>query len=409
MTDFSFLPTFPLPVNSFVLFGVLLLTGLLGGHLAGRTRLLPRITGYIAVGLLLGPGGLNLLSPELLDDARLFVDISLGLILFELGRRLDLGWLRRDRWFLSAAVAESAVSFGLIWFALTHFGIEPLQAAMAAAIGIATSPAVVLLVAHDLKADGPVTRRALSLVALNNIIALLLFTALLPVLHFNLRASWPTILLHPLYRLAGSLVLGYLAYLVTARMARLVGKQEGGQFILLVGMIVVAVGCAKLFNLSVMLTLLGFGVMAKNLDRKRDIMAVEFGYAGQLFFVVLFVVTGASLELYRLGAAPWAVLAFVAARFIGKSATLMIFGRPSGLSHRQAAMLGIALVPMAEVAIGMARTVTDIYPEFGANLAVIVVSSVAVLDLIGPVAAQLAFKWAGEASPERVAKKEGLS
>ncbi len=404
MTDFSFLPTLPLPVSSFVLFGVLLLAGLLGGHLAGRTGFLPQITGYIAVGLVLGPSGLNLLGPELLGDAQIFVDISLGLILFELGRRLDLKWLRHDLWFVLAAVAESAFSFGLIYYALRHFGIEPLQASMAAAIGVATSPAVVLLVARDMKAEGPVTRRALTLVAINNIIALLVFTTLLPVVHFNLRASWATILLHPIYRLAGSMLLGYLAYLVTIGVARLVGKQEGGQFILLVGMIVVAVGCAKVLNLSVMLTLLGFGIMAKNLDYRRDIMAVEFGYAGQLFFVVLFVITGAGLELYRIATVPLAVLAFIAARFVGKSGALMIFSPPSRLSLRQGLTLGIALLPMAEVAIGMTRTVADIYPEFGANLAVIVVSTVAVLELIGPVAAQFALRWAGEASPEPAAK-----
>lgn len=404
---FSFLPTLPLHVGSFVLFGVLLLAGLLGGYLAGRTGFLPRITGYIAVGLVLGPSGLNLLSPELLGQAHLFVDISLGLILFELGRRLDLNWLRHDLWFLSAALAESGLSFGLIYLALTHFGIDSLQAAMAGAIGMATSPAVVLLVAHDLKAEGPVTRRALSLVALNNILALLVFTALLPIMHFSFRASWPTILLHPLYRLAGSMLLGYLAYVATSRLAKLVGKQEGSQFIMLVGMIVLAVGYAKLLNLSVLLTLLSFGLMTKNLDRRRDIMTVEFGYAGQLFFVILFVITGANLDLYRFAAAPLAVAAFLAARFIGKSGALMLLGRASGLSYRQSAVLGLALVPMAGVAIGMTRTVSDIYPEFGANLATIVVSAVAVLDLLGPVAAQIALKWAGEASPESTAKGGG--
>lgn len=397
MAELFFLPSLPLALNGLALFGLILLAGLAGGCLAGRTRLLPKITGYIVAGWLLGPGVLNLLGKDLLAEARLFVDISLGLILFELGRRLDFAWLRHDRWLLVTGAGESALSFGLMFYVLGPFGIPPLQAAMAAAIGIAVSPAVVMLVAHEMAADGPVTRRLLVLTAMNNVVSLLAFTALLPLVHLSFEAGWLTVLLHPLYRLAGSLLLGGAFCLVTLRLARVVGKQEAGQFILLVGMIVSAVGAAKMLHLSVMLTLLAFGILVRNLDRKRDLMEVEFGYAGQLFFVVLFVVAGASLQ-WETGTLTWAALAMVAARLLGKSVAVMAIGPASGLSLKQTALLGAALTPMAGVALGMAQTVADIYPDFGAQVTAIVVLAVAVLNLAGPVATRLALRAAGEGS-----------
>jgi Kef-type K+ transport systems, membrane components len=399
MSELFFLPSFPPVFNGLALFGLILLAGLAGGCLAARTRVLPKITGYIVAGWLLGPGALNLLGQDLLVEARLFVDISLGLILFELGRRLDFVWLRHDRWLLATGAGESALSFGLMFYVLGLFGIPPLQAAMAAAIGIAVSPAVVMLVAHEMGADGPVTRRLLALTAMNNVAALLAFTALLPLVHLSFEAGWLTVLLHPLYRLAGSLLLGAAFCLLTLRLARAVGKQEAGQFILLVGMIVAAVGAAKMFQLSVMLTLLSFGILARNLDRRRDLMEVEFGYAGQLFFVVLFVVAGASLQWVP-GAMAGAALAMVAARLLGKSAALLVIGPASGLSLKQAALLGAALTPMTGVALGMAQTVADIYPDFGAQVSAIVVFAVAVLNLVGPVATRLALRAAGEAGHE---------
>src|SRR5439155_1751180 len=153
---------------------------LFGGWIAARTRVLPSITGYIAIGFILGPGVLGLLNEEALRDTRIFADISLGLVVFELGRRLDLQWARHDRWLLPSGLAESLLSFCAMFALLRYFDIAPLEAAVAATVGVATAPAVVLLVAAELKAEGPVTRRALWHVALNNIIAMLGVTLLLP-------------------------------------------------------------------------------------------------------------------------------------------------------------------------------------------------------------------------------------
>src|SRR6188768_381015 len=103
----SFLPSLPLEMSYPLLFGVLLVAGMMGGELA-RLLKLPRIIGYTVVGLVLGPVSAAMGMGPLIDEARIFLDLSLGLVLFELGRRMDLKWMRRD-WTLAAmGFAESA-------------------------------------------------------------------------------------------------------------------------------------------------------------------------------------------------------------------------------------------------------------------------------------------------------------
>lgn len=392
-----------MPVSRFALFGVILLAGLIGGRLAAAVGFIPRITGYIAIGMLLGPGVLNLLDAKLLDDARVFVDIALGLLLFELGRRLDFNWLRHDPWLLLMGIAESALSFALILLALIYFQVPPLPAAMAAAIGTASSPAVVLLVAQELGAEGQVTRRAFSLVAINNIAALLFFVLVLPFVHVSFHSGFWGALLQPFYFMTGSLLLGGVLYLLTLPLARLIGKEDAQQFILLTGMIVLAVGAAEMLNLSVLMTLLTFGIAVRNFDRRHAVVDVDFGYAGQLFFVVLFVILGAQLQWHHWITAGWAALVFLLARFIGSATAIFAFARPSRLSVRQTTGLTLALVPMTDVALRMTQIVADIYPDFGTELGAILIATVTILQLLGPVAARFAFVYAGEANPEKIA------
>jgi Kef-type K+ transport system membrane component KefB len=397
--DFGFLPSLPPVLGQPVLFGALLLAGLLGGELARRALGLPRIVGYVLAGVLLGPQVSGLLGAGLLDRARVLIDLSLGLIVFELGHRLDLQWLRRNRWLFAAAIAESVVGFGAICAALLAFGFAPLLAVTAAAIGTATSPAVVLLVAHELRAAGQVTERMLLLTAVNCVFAFVALTLLLPFLHLEHAVSWGEAVLHPLYVLSGSLIMGFVGSAALLWLSRWVGKREDRQFILLVALVVLAVGLARSLNLSVVLALITLGILARNLDRRHVLLPLRFGYGGQLFFVILFVLTGASLEFGALPAAAGAVAAFIAARFLGKALALLALGRLSGVSAAGAGLLSVALVPMSGLALVMVLDTASLYPGFGGELAAVVLSAVAVLEIFGPIATQFALKRAGEADP----------
>lgn len=393
----TFLPQYPFVTNPLLLFGLLLLAGLLGGELVKRVLRLPRIVGYVLIGLTLGAGGLGVLDAGLVRDAWIFVDIALGLILFELGRRLHFAWLRNDRWLLATGLLESALSFGFVYFALIYFDVKPIYAAVAAAIGVSSSPAVVLLVAQELKAEGQVTERALNLVAMNSVIAVVLTTMLLSWVHHEYRAGWTMIALHPVYLLGGALILGYLASIATILLARWIGKHAERQLVMLLALIVLTIGAARMLEFSVLLALLAFGVFSRNLDEQHDLMAVDLSGVGQMFYVVLFVVGGARLDVLGLMTGGAIAAAYVTARFVGKSIGVMSLTYFSGARAGAAGLLCIALTPMSGIALAMVHETANLYPRFGAQLASIVLSAVLILELIGPIAVQFALKRAGEA------------
>ena len=395
ITMTNFLPTFPLPTNPLLLFGLLLLAGVVGGELVRRALRLPRIVGYVLTGLLLS--GVGLLDAKIVRESWIFVDIALGLILFELGRRLDFSWFRRDPWLAATGVLESALSFTLVLGALVYFDVRPIYAAVAASIAIATSPAVVMVVAQELKAEGQVTERALNLVAINSVIAYVTATMLLAWIHHEYHAGWTTVLLHPVYLLAGSLLLGYLVSLAVVGLGRWLGKSERGHSVVALALVIVTVGLAKALELSVVLVLLAFGVLSRSLDKRHDLMPFEFGRFGEMFVVVLFVVGGATLRMDELVAGGTLALVFILARFVGKSVGVLTLTYFSGVRRGAAGLLCLTLTPMSGLAISMVQGTTDIYPEFGAQLAAIVLSAVLIMELIGPVAVQFALRRAGEA------------
>jgi Kef-type K+ transport system membrane component KefB len=396
-----FLPAWPPELGEPVTFGALLLAGLLGGEIVNRLLALPRITGYVLAGIACGPFGLGLVEGPLFGEARLFVDLALGLIMFELGARLDFAWLARNRWLSAAAVGESLGAFFAIYAALLYAGFAPLLAGCAAAVGTATSPAVVMLVAQELRASGQVTERMLLFTSVNCAVAFVTLTLLLPLVHLEYRADWRSALLHPVYVLFGAALLGFAACRLMLWLAQWVGKREDRQFVLQVGTIVLVVGLARAADVTVGVALLACGVFARNRDPGHALLPLRFGYAGQLLFVVLFVLTGASLDFGLLAPAAAAAAAFIVARFLGKSAAILAFGPLSGLRPGGAGLLSLALLPMSGLAVVMVWDTAALFPAFGTELAAVVLSAVAILELVGPLATQFALRRAGEAGAEQ--------
>jgi len=253
----DFLP-FPWPpsLNPFVLFGVLLLVGLVAGELARRARL-PTITGFLVIGVLLGPSVTGVLDPMLLAAAKPLTHVALALVLFQIGRLLDVRAMAHDRILLATSFAECAAAFTLVFLALNQvLGMAALPSAVVAAIGVSSSPAVLFVVADELGAKGPLTARAFDLVALNNVVSFLLFTALLPGLIGDGADGAPGAVLAATWQLTGALLLAWALTHLKLRLARWVGQGEPAQFALALGSIVFALGMATMFELSLLLTLL---------------------------------------------------------------------------------------------------------------------------------------------------------
>jgi Kef-type K+ transport system membrane component KefB len=395
-----FVPAWPPLFGELVRFGALLVAGLVAGEVANRYLALPRIAGYALAGIAAGPLALGLVRVPLPEEARVLVDLALGLIMFELGHRFDLAWLKRNRWLALAALGESLGAFFAIYAGLLYLHYAPLLAACAAAVGTATSPAVVMLVSHELRASGQITERMLVFTAVNCAAAYVALTLLLPFLHLERAVDLRAALLHPLYLLGGALLLGFLASHVLLALARWLGKREDRQFVLLVALIVLTVGLARAADVPVVVALLALGMLARNLDDDHVLLPLRFGYAAQLLFVVLFVLTGASLDFRGLWSAGAAVAVFIVVRFLGKALAILALSRLSGLRAGGAGLLSVALLPMSGLAVVMVQDTSALFPRFGAELAAVVLTAAAVLELLGPIATQFALKAAGETHPE---------
>ena len=397
----EFLPTFPLQVTTLFFFGFLLFCGALGGYLAHRVPWIPSITGFMLVGLLAGPNGLNLFGFETLERAKIVIDIALALILYRLGLSIDLRAVLKDKALLVVSFVESGLTFAAVYFALTWFGVPKLPGAVIAAIAISSSPAVLIHVAHELGAEGITTDRSEALVALNNVFAFLVFAALLPLLYFENNAPLSTMVGGPAYQLLGSTLLGGLMGYALHRVASITKDASQYSLVLVVGAVSMTLGLAITFELSVLFAPLVLGTVVSSLEREDLLADMEFGPAFELFFVALFVYAGANLHLKAMLAFAPAALVFVGARSIAKWVGVAATGAMVGWSRATNLNAGLVLLPMAGMAIGLANTTTAQFPYSGSVVASVVFAAVAIFETLGPPVVARALYWSGDANDHK--------
>lgn len=392
----DFLPPWPDQINTLFFFGFLLFCGALGGFLAHRMSWLPSITGFMLVGLVAGPNVLGIFGTEALAQARIVIDIALALILYRLGLSLDIKALLHDRPLLLVSLVESTLTFLAVYASMRWIGLAPLVAAVVSAIAISSSPAVLLHVAHELDAHGPTTRQAQSLVALNNVLAFLVFAGLMPALYGNHQATLSMTIGAPLYQLLGSTVLGLVLGWVLHWVARLTRHATQYSLALVVGAVAMTLGLALSFGLSALFAPLVLGVVVRSAE-KRDLIAnLEFGPAFELFFVALFVYAGANLHLHEMVALAPAAAVYVLARSLAKWVGVSATGMAMGWPHKAHLNTGLLLMPMAGMAIGLANTTALQFPGIGNDVAAVVLAAVAVFETIGPPVVARALSWTGE-------------
>ncbi|MBE0614382.1 MAG: cation:proton antiporter [Burkholderiales bacterium] len=399
MSELFFLPNWPAQADQIPWYAVLLLAALLAGEAASRMRL-PRVLGWILAGTALGPSGLDILDLATLGGLNRLLEISVGLILFELGQRVDMHWLRRNPWLLATSLLESSLAFAAIFGVLLMTGSTPLLAATAAAIGIATGPAVVLTLVKQLRSQGQVSERMLAFTSLNNAYAFVLWSVLFAWLHAEYRGGWIEVAAHPLYLIFGSLALAGLLAAVTLALLTALGRRTDAQFVCLIALVVLSVSAASVLKVSVVLTLLAYGTLTRAFDRDRRFVSLDFGRTGQILVMLLFGITAAGLDLSLLPAGAAAAGGLIAARYAGKTLGIFALARPSGLTLRKASLLSLGLMPMSGVALIMARETSASYPELGPALVTVVLSAIVMLELLGPLLAHFAIVRAGEAAEE---------
>lgn len=381
---FSFLPSWPFALNGVFWAGFALFLAGLCGELCYRAWRLPRVSGYAVIGLIAGSAGVGAIDAAMSATSRLLLDVALGLLLFELGSRLDLRWIRRNPWLIASSLAEATLTFALVLTVLLFAKVSAPVATVLAAISMATSPAMVIQLKTELRAEGQVTQRLLTLTALNSMYAVVVEKLLSGWLHQEVYGNVFATILQPLYLIAGSLIIAYLLARACLFFYRRVNMQDEHSFVALFGLVLLAIAIANIFKVSTMLSLLAAGIIVKNLEEKPQLWPQHFGTAGWLLTVILFVLTLTSFEWKDVAIGGVAALGLIVARFVAKLIGVLAFARPSGLDWKQGAALGLSLAPMSALAYVLVDDTYRLYPQFDPTLRAVTLCAIVVLQLVGP-------------------------
>ncbi|MBK1689933.1 cation:proton antiporter [Rubrivivax gelatinosus] len=375
-----------------------LVAGALLGEGVRRAFGVPRIIGYSAVGLAIGLGGWG--GGVLQGPARLIVDLALALLLFELGSRVRLRWLQANPALLATSALEAFASLAAIYLALRAFG-QPANVALACAtLGTCASGAVIARVASELKSAGQVTERMIVLTALNTLLAVLAHKLVIGWLHLDVGGDWVRAVSQPLWAFGGSVLLAALLSRLVAWVARRLDLRDENAALLLLGMIVLALTIAQLLNLSTLLVPLLAGVLLRNSTERPWVWPRHFGTAGGVLVLMLFVVVGSVVTLDAVLVGGGLAIVLLLARGIAKTASVFAFARWSGIGWRQAAGLSLALTPLSGTVLVLLTDLQLTHPGFAPAVVPIVLSAIAFMELLGPLAVQWGLRLAGEHRPE---------
>lgn len=279
---------------------VVLVLGALLGQFAERVLGLPRIVGYGAIGMVVAWAGFGLPDGHLPVAWRLVVDLALAVMLFELGSRVHLRWLRRNPALGLTSAAESALCFVAVYVVLRWADLAPTDAAAAAVVLSIIAASVVGRVAAESKAAGQVTNRLMLLTALNTLYGVLALKVVSGWVRLDHPQFGPEALAQPLYTFAGSLLLAaLLARLVVALAPRLDLRDENAALLLL-GLVLLALGAARALALSTLLVPLAAGVMLRNATARPWVWPRHFGTAGGVLVLMMFVVVGTAWSVETL-------------------------------------------------------------------------------------------------------------
>jgi Kef-type K+ transport system membrane component KefB len=378
-----------------------LIAGALLGEAVYRWLGLPRIVGYSGAGMVVAAAGLGLEGARLQGTVRVVVDLALALLLFELGSRVSLRWLRANPALPWTSVAESLASFGAIVVVLRWLDFEFNLALACAALTVSTSGAVVGRVASELKSAGQVTERMIVLAALNTLYAVLGLRLLIGWLHVDRRGDWVQGISQPLYTFAGSVLLAIVLSRAVAWVMRRFDLRDENAVLLLLGLVLFAVTGARLLGLSTLLVPLLAGAILRNASERPCIWPRHFGTAGGVLVLMLFVVAGSTWSVATVATGAAAGLALLAARALAKALVLVASARVSGIDTRQGIALALSMTPVSATSLVLLSELQVSHPEFAARVAPVVLTAIAVMALAGPVAAQWGLRLTGEYRPIR--------
>lgn len=392
---------------------------------------LPAVTAYLVAGILIGPfclgrlgiEGIGFTSLENVESFKILSDVALGFIAFTMGNEFRVESLKQvGKKVVVIAVFQAVVATVFVDIALCilHCIMPdklPLSAAITlGAIATATAPAATLMVVKQYKAEGPLTRVLLPVVALDDMVGLVVFAVSFGIARAleNGQVDLVSVLVDPIIEVVASLALGALIGLAFhwseqffySRSKRLSISVTFVFLSVALSQLHFAVGPVTI-GFSSLLVCMAMGTVFCNLcDFSEELMDRVDRWTGPLM-VLFFVLSGSDLDFDVF--ADWAIIlagvVYILFRSMGKISGAAISCKFTHCSPEIQKYLGITLLPQAGVSLGMSLTAMSL-GEAGVIIRNICLFAVLVYELVGPLLTKIALEKAGEIPEKPMPERE---
>ncbi len=378
--------------------GILLTASLLAGLVSELLRL-PKVTAYLLAGMLLGPSCFDVIEHEHHEVLEPITKLAMALVLFYLGTLFPFDHLRRIAGrALPLSIGELIGTVGLVTIAMLLVGMSPAQSILLGTLAIATAPATTMFVLRETGAEGAVTTLTGTLVTINNLLAIIAFELVWLGIELTsgdgAGASVATMMQDMTLMFGGAAGLGIVGGLVTAYACEILHSRRW--LVLLVGVCSLLLGISESAGIPYMLVFLVLGVVVVNACSVTQKITKQLDSIGGLLTVVFFSVHGSELDLRLLAGVGVAGAAYVASRSAGKVFGIAIVARRTGATPQVRRWLGPAMLAQAGVAISLSATAAERNPELATAIQTIVLGTVVVFEIVGPLLTRAAVLNAGE-------------
>ncbi len=383
------------PAQTLIAIGAFMLAGLVT-DLVGRYTPLPRVTLLLLLGVTIGPAGFDVLPAGSKNWFPVLADIALVMVGFLLGGALTRANLqRRGReviWLSVAVVFATALT---VLLGLLAIGIALDLALLLAALATATDPAATIDVAEELNARGSFTTVLRGIVAADDAWALITFSLFMAVAQVGNGSDGWEALASGSREIGGAVLLGLV---LGVPMAYLTGRIRPGEptTVEALGIVLLCGGLALWLEVSFLLAAMVLGATVANLAKHHTrpfhaIKDVEWP-----FLVIFFLLSGAALEPNALLGIGGIGAAYVALRVVGRILGSRLGGRLARADGQVRQWMGLALLPQAGVALGMALVAAERFPHLHDTLIPLVVGATVVFEITGPIATRWVLRHVGE-------------
>jgi len=389
--------TYPI-AEVLITLGGLFLIGL-SADLLGRLTALPRVTLLLVSGFLIGPAVFDWLPPFTEKLFPILTDIALAMVGFLLGQKLTLPALRKfGRSIIMLSIGETVATSLLVFSVLSLFGVPIVVALLLAGIAPATAPAATMDVVTESKAHGKFTDTLLGIVAIDDAWGLLIFSVFLAIAQATTGTSGAVdVLLVGAWEISGAILLGVLLGLPMAYITGRILPGEPTQAEAL-GIILLGAGLAVWLDVSYILASIVLGITVANFAQHHNRPFHEIEGIEWPFLILFFLLAGASLELDALAQVGVLGTAYIFLRVTGRILGTRLGGWIGGADPQTRRWIGLALLPQAGVAIGMALLASQRFPDYKHIVLPTILASTVIFELVGPVMTRYALQRMGEIS-----------